>query len=170
MELFTCDFRLPLLIQMRKLQNIMKWCLLYRIYRSSIRLLHRNRRILMLTNRQCKGHMSFPVRPILSAASNALSANVPNCSVDRSATWIIIDLQNCNNKTDLTKLQQQFKQIQVQTQATNSASQGFFGNLKSQVKSSIATMLQIYNDSLQLCIILCGGISITIHPCNNSIR
>ena len=61
---------------------------------------------------------------------------------DAELKKIIIDLQNCNNKTDLTKLQQQFKQIQVQTQATNSASQGFFGNLKSQVKSSIATMLK----------------------------
>lgn len=61
---------------------------------------------------------------------------------DAELKRIIIDLQNCNNKTDLTKLQQQFKQIQVQTQATNSASQGFFGNLKSQVKSSIATMLK----------------------------
>lgn len=55
---------------------------------------------------------------------------------------IIIDLQNCNNKTDLTKLQQQFRQIQAQTQATDSASQGFFKNLKSQVESSIATMLK----------------------------
>lgn len=61
---------------------------------------------------------------------------------DAELKKIIIDLQNCNNKTDLTKLQQQFKQIQVQTQATNSASQGFFGNLKSQIKSSIATMLE----------------------------
>lgn len=61
---------------------------------------------------------------------------------DAELKKIIIDLQNCNNKTDLTKLQQQFKQIQVQTQATNSASQGFFGNLKSQVKSSIATMFK----------------------------
>lgn len=61
---------------------------------------------------------------------------------DAELKKIIIDLQNCNNKTDLTKLQQQFRQIQVQTQATNSASQGFFGNLKSQVKSSIATMLK----------------------------
>lgn len=61
---------------------------------------------------------------------------------DAELKKIIIDLQNCNNKTDLTKLQQQFKQIQVQTQATNLASQGFFGNLKSQVKSSIATMLK----------------------------
>ena len=61
---------------------------------------------------------------------------------DAELKKIIIDLQNCNKKTDLTKLQQQFKQIQVQTQATNSASQGFFSNLKSQVKSSIATMLK----------------------------
>lgn len=61
---------------------------------------------------------------------------------DAELKKIIIDLQNCNNKTDLTKLQQQFRQIQVQTQATNSASQGFFSNLKSQVKSSIATMLK----------------------------
>ena len=61
---------------------------------------------------------------------------------DTELKKIIMDLQNCNNKTDLTKLRQQFKQIQMQTQATNSASQGFFGNLKSQVKSSIATMLK----------------------------
>lgn len=61
---------------------------------------------------------------------------------DAELKKIIIDLQNCNNKTDLTKLQQQFKRIQTQTQAADSASQGFFGNLKSQVKSSIATMLK----------------------------
>ncbi|MCM1044460.1 MAG: phage tail tape measure protein [Candidatus Gastranaerophilales bacterium] len=61
---------------------------------------------------------------------------------DAELKKIIIDLQNCNSKTDLTKLQQQFKQIQTQTQATDSVSQGFFGNLKSQVKSSIATMLK----------------------------
>lgn len=61
---------------------------------------------------------------------------------DAELKKIIIDLQDCSNKTDLTKLQQQFKQIQVQTQAANSASQGFFGNLKSQVQDSIATMFK----------------------------
>lgn len=61
---------------------------------------------------------------------------------DAELKKIITDLQNCNNKTDLTKLQQQFRQIQTQTQATNSASQGFFSNLKTQIKDSIATMLK----------------------------
>ena len=51
-------------------------------------------------------------------------------------------IQPYKAKTDLSQLQQQFKQIRTETQATNSASQGFFGNLKSQVKSSIATMLK----------------------------
>ena len=54
-----------------------------------------------------------------------------------------LDLSDANKaKTDLSQLQQQFKQIRTETQATDSASQGFFGNLKSQVKSSIATMLK----------------------------
>lgn len=54
-----------------------------------------------------------------------------------------LDLSDANKaKTDLSQLQQQFKQIRTETQATDSASQGFFGNLKSQVKSSVATMLK----------------------------
>lgn len=45
-------------------------------------------------------------------------------------------------KKDLSQLQQQFKRIRAETQATDSVSQGFFGNLKTQVKDSIAVMLK----------------------------
>lgn len=48
---------------------------------------------------------------------------------------------NTANK-DLSQLQQQFKQIRTETQATDSVSQGFFGNLKTQVKDSVAVMLK----------------------------
>lgn len=61
---------------------------------------------------------------------------------DAELKQIIVDLQNCSNKTDLTKLSQQFRQIQTQTQATDSTSKGFFGNLKTQLKESITTMLK----------------------------
>lgn len=55
---------------------------------------------------------------------------------------IINDLQTCGSKTDLTKLEQQFRRIQTQTQATNATSQTFFGNLKEQLKDSLFTMLK----------------------------
>lgn len=55
---------------------------------------------------------------------------------------IVDDLQACGNKTDLTKLEQQFRRIQTQTQATNATSQTFFGNLKDQIKDSLFTMLK----------------------------
>lgn len=61
---------------------------------------------------------------------------------DAELKKIIADLQNCGSKTDLTKLEQQFRRIQTQTQATNATSQGFFGNLKTQLKDSLATMLK----------------------------
>ncbi len=59
---------------------------------------------------------------------------------DTELKKIIASLQNVNNKTDLTKLEQQFRKIQTQTQATNATSLGFFGNLKAQIKTSIVTM------------------------------
>lgn len=55
---------------------------------------------------------------------------------------IIASLQNVNNKTDLAKLEQQFRKIQTQTQATDATSLGFFGNLKAQLKTSLATMVR----------------------------
>jgi TP901 family phage tail tape measure protein len=61
---------------------------------------------------------------------------------DTELKQIIVDLQNCSSKTDLTKLSQQFRQIQTQAQATDSTSKGFFGNLKTQLKESIETMLK----------------------------
>ena len=61
---------------------------------------------------------------------------------DAELKKIIADLQTCGNKTDLTKLEQQFRRIQTQTQATNATSQGFFGNLKTQLKDSLVTMLK----------------------------
>lgn len=61
---------------------------------------------------------------------------------DAELKKIITDLQNCGSKTDLTKLEQQFRRIQTQTQAANVTSQGFFGNLKTQLKDSLETMLK----------------------------
>lgn len=60
---------------------------------------------------------------------------------DAELKKIIVDLQNCS-KTDLTKLSQQFRQIQTQTQAADTTSKGFFGNLKTQLKESLVTMLR----------------------------
>lgn len=61
---------------------------------------------------------------------------------DAELKKIIDSLQNVGSKTDLTKLEQQFRRIQTQTQATNTTSQGFFSNLKTQLKDSIATMFK----------------------------
>ena len=61
---------------------------------------------------------------------------------DSELKQIIADLQNCISKTDLSKLSQQFRQIQTQVQATNTASQGFFGNLKTQLKDALANILK----------------------------
>lgn len=61
---------------------------------------------------------------------------------DAELKQIIVDLQNCNNKTDLTKLEQQFRQIQTQAKATDTASQGFFGNLKTSLKDALANMMK----------------------------
>ena len=61
---------------------------------------------------------------------------------DTELKKIIVSLQNVSNKTDLTKLEQQFRKIQTQTQATDATSKGFFGNLKSQLKDSLVTMLR----------------------------
>ena len=61
---------------------------------------------------------------------------------DSELKKIIVSLQNVSNKTDLSKLEQQFRRIQTQTQATNATSQGFFGNLKTQLKESLATMIK----------------------------
>lgn len=61
---------------------------------------------------------------------------------DSELKKIIVDLQNCNNKTDLTKLSQQFRQIKTQVQATDATSQGFFGNLKTQLKDALTNMLK----------------------------
>ena len=61
---------------------------------------------------------------------------------DTELKKIIMDLQNFNSKTDLTKLQQQFRQIQTQAQSTDATSKGFFGNLRTQIKESVATMFK----------------------------
>ena len=61
---------------------------------------------------------------------------------DSELKKIIVSLQNVSNKTDLTKLEQQFRKIQTQTQATDATSRGFFGNLKMQLKDSLVTMLR----------------------------
>ena len=74
---------------------------------------------------------------------------------DAELKKIIVSLQNVSNKTDLTKLEQQFRKIQTQTQATDATSRGFFGNLKQQLKDSLATMIKyqlaykIINETVQ---------------------
>lgn len=55
---------------------------------------------------------------------------------------IIADTQTVSNKSDLTKLQQQFRGVKAQAEATDKASKGFFGNLKTQIKDTIANMLK----------------------------
>lgn len=51
-------------------------------------------------------------------------------------------IQSGANQVNLSGLSQQFKQVQTQTQSTNTTSQGFFSNLKTGLKSSIAQMLK----------------------------
>ena len=55
---------------------------------------------------------------------------------------IIADTQTVSNTSDLTKLQQQFRAVKVQAEATHKASQGFFGNLKTQIKGAITDLLK----------------------------
>ena len=61
---------------------------------------------------------------------------------DAELKKIVADLQNCSNKTDLTKLSQQFRNIQTQVKATDSVSTGFFGNLKNGLKDALANMIK----------------------------
>lgn len=61
---------------------------------------------------------------------------------DSELKQIVADLQNCSNKTDLTRLQQQFRGIQAQVKATDSVSTGFFGNLKMQLGEAISNMIR----------------------------
>lgn len=61
---------------------------------------------------------------------------------DAELKKILTDLQSCTNKTDLTKLSQQFRNIQTQVQATNAESTGFFGNLKNGLKDALTNMIK----------------------------
>lgn len=61
---------------------------------------------------------------------------------DAELKKILTDLQSCSNKTDLTKLSQQFRNIQTQVQAANTQSTGFFGNLKNGLKDALANMIK----------------------------
>lgn len=61
---------------------------------------------------------------------------------DSELKQIVANLQNCCNKTDLTRLQQQFRGIQAQVKATDSVSTGFFGNLKMQLGEAISNMMR----------------------------
>ena len=55
---------------------------------------------------------------------------------------IIEDTQTVSNKSDLTKLQQQFRAVKAQAEATDKASQGFLGNLKVQMKDALTNLLK----------------------------
>lgn len=61
---------------------------------------------------------------------------------DAELKKILTDLQSCSNKTGLTKLSQQFRNIQTQVQAANTQSTGFFGNLKNGLKDALANMIK----------------------------
>ena len=61
---------------------------------------------------------------------------------DSELKQIVADLQNCSNKTDLTRLQQQLRGIQAQVKATDSVSTGFFGNLKNGLKDALTNMVK----------------------------
>lgn len=61
---------------------------------------------------------------------------------DAELKQIVADLQNCSNKTDLTRLQQQFRGIQAQVKATDNVFTGFFGNLKNGIKDAFTNMLR----------------------------
>ncbi len=54
---------------------------------------------------------------------------------DTELKKIIASLQNVNNKTDLTKLEQQFRKIQTQTQATDATFIRIFRQFESTVKN-----------------------------------
>lgn len=74
---------------------------------------------------------------------------------DLELKQIISDLQSVSSKTDLTRLQQQFRNIQSQVQATNNVSQGFFGGLRTQLTDALTVMFkyqmayQIINKTIQ---------------------
>ena len=55
---------------------------------------------------------------------------------------IIEDTQTVSNKSDLTKLQQQFRAVKAQAEATDKAGQGFLGNLKVQMKDALTNLLK----------------------------
>lgn len=116
-----------------------------------------NEMVATLQNLQKQYQITSQEQKNLSASTQAMQG--ASILTNRIVTWIgknrnaaaqydvelkqiITDLQNCNNKTDLSKLEQQFRRIQTQTQATNATSQGFFGNLKTQLKESIDTMIK----------------------------
>lgn len=55
---------------------------------------------------------------------------------------IIADTQTVSNKSDLTRLQQQFRTVKVQVEATQKSSQGFFSNLKTGMKDALTNMVK----------------------------
>lgn len=61
---------------------------------------------------------------------------------DSELKQIVADLQNCSNKTDLTRLQQQFRGIQAQIEATGNMSTGFFSNLKNGFRDALSNIVK----------------------------
>lgn len=55
---------------------------------------------------------------------------------------IIADTQTISNKSDLTRLQQQFRAVKTQAEATQKSTHGFLGNLKTGMKNALTHMLQ----------------------------
>lgn len=61
---------------------------------------------------------------------------------DAQLRQIILDTQKVTSKSDLTKLRDQFKNIKSQVAATSQTSQGFFGKLKTDIKSALVDMFR----------------------------
>lgn len=61
---------------------------------------------------------------------------------DMELKQMLTDLQSVSSKTDLTRLQQQFRNIQSQVRATNNVSQSFFGGLRTQLTDALTVMFK----------------------------
>lgn len=55
---------------------------------------------------------------------------------------ILIDSQNLGGKTDLTKLEQQFRAVKATIEATEASTRGFFGNMKIQLKEAFVNTVR----------------------------
>lgn len=61
---------------------------------------------------------------------------------DEELKKLISDLQNCTSKTDLTRLEQQFRGVQTQVKATENASTGLWDKMAKGIKDAFTNMLK----------------------------